>query len=213
MDHEDKESKTYVVKVKTYDSGTQKYFSRWRLLLNEQMKNHGYKANYDMVVNLAQAMLTVRSLEAFLNEWRAQEAQKKRKVNNQAVYTPQQLCDCAISELAIRAFDIQSGWRDDYERQIEHMRRDLFMGKLNPKKFSQRLQDLNKSLDYIPIEITTLPDKTIKEYGKSFPKDEIRSIMGRAIPHEWTVNLLALGKEPWRFKDLEDQLNMYRHQW
>jgi hypothetical protein len=27
------------------------------------------------------------------------------------------------------------------------------------------------------------------------------------------VNLLALGKEPWRFKDLEDQLNMYRQQW
>jgi hypothetical protein len=27
------------------------------------------------------------------------------------------------------------------------------------------------------------------------------------------VNLLALGKEPWRFKYLEDQLNMYRQQW
>jgi hypothetical protein len=25
--------------------------------------------------------------------------------------------------------------------------------------------------------------------------------------------LLALGKKPWRFKDLEDQLNMYRQQW
>jgi hypothetical protein len=37
--------------------------------------------------------------------------------------------------------------------------------------------------------------------------------MGRAIPPEWTVNLLALGKEPWRFKDLEDQLNMHRQQW
>jgi hypothetical protein len=24
---------------------------------------------------------------------------------------------------------------------------------------------------------------------------------------------LALGKEPWRFKDLDDQLNMYRQQW
>jgi hypothetical protein len=45
------------------------------------------------------------------------------------------------------------------------------------------------------------------------PEDEIRSIMGRAIPPEWTVNLLALGKESWRFKDLEDQLNMYRRQW
>jgi hypothetical protein len=25
--------------------------------------------------------------------------------------------------------------------------------------------------------------------------------------------LVGLGKEPWRFKDLEDQLNMYRQQW
>jgi hypothetical protein len=77
MDHEDKESKTYVVKVKKYDSGTLEEFLRWRLILNEQMKNHGYNANYDMVMNLAQAMLAGRSLEAFLNERRAQEAKTK----------------------------------------------------------------------------------------------------------------------------------------
>jgi hypothetical protein len=71
MDHEDKESKTYVVKVNTYDSGTPEEFLRWRLFLNEQMKNHGYNANYDMVMNLAQAMLAGRSLEAFLNDRRA----------------------------------------------------------------------------------------------------------------------------------------------
>jgi hypothetical protein len=35
------------------------------------------------------------------------------------------------------------------------MRRDVFMGKLNPEKISQRLQDMNKYLDYFPIEITT----------------------------------------------------------
>jgi hypothetical protein len=35
----------------------------------------------------------------------------------------------------------------------------------------------------------------------------------RAIPPEWKVNLLALGKELWRLKYLEDQLNMYRQQW
>jgi hypothetical protein len=68
-------------------------------------------------------------------------------------------------------------------------------------------------LDYIPIERTTLTDTTKKVYGKSFPEDEIRSIMGRAIPPEWTVNLLALGKQPWRFKYLEVQLNIYRQQW
>jgi hypothetical protein len=49
------------------------------------------------------------------------------------------------------------------------MRRDLFMGKLNPEKFSQRLQDLNSYLDYIPIEKTSGSDKKVKAYGKSLP--------------------------------------------
>jgi hypothetical protein len=214
MDHEDKESKTYVVKAKKYDSGTQEEFLKWRLILNEQMKNNGYTAGYDMVMNLAQAMLAGRSLEAFLSERRSQEAKNRIcKAKEQTMHTPQQIYDCAIFELAIRAFDIQSGWRDAYERHRKYTRRDLFMGKLNPEKFSQRLQDLNKCLDYIPIQKTTVSDKTIKAYGKSLPEDEIRSIMGRAIPPEWTANLLALGKESWTFKDLQDQLNMYRQQW
>jgi hypothetical protein len=77
MDHEDKESKTYVVKVKKYDSGTPEDFLRWRLFLNEQMKNHGYSVNYDIVMKLAQTMLAEHSLEAFLNERRAQETKNK----------------------------------------------------------------------------------------------------------------------------------------
>jgi hypothetical protein len=195
MDHEDKESKTYTVKVKKYDSGTPEEFLKWRLILNEQMKNNGYTGSYDMVMNLAQEMLAGRSLEAFLSERRSQEAKKRiRKAKDQTMHTPNQIYDCAIFELAIRAFDIQSGWRDVYERQREYIRRDLFMGKLNPEKSSQRLQDLNKYLEYIPIEKTTGSDKTIKAYRKSLSEDEIRSIMGQAIPPEWTVNLLALGK-------------------
>jgi hypothetical protein len=81
------------------------------------------------------------------------------------------------------------------------MRRDLFMGKLNPEKFSQRLEELNKYLDYIPI-LKSNPKRMA--YGQSFPDDEIRSILGRAIPPKWTVNLLSTGKEPWNFKDLDD---------
>jgi hypothetical protein len=82
------------------------------------------------------------------------------------------------------------------------MSRYLFMGKLNPEKFSQILQDLNRYLDFIPIEKASDSLKVTKAYGKSLPEDEIRSIMGCAIPPEWTVNLLSLGKEPWRFKYL-----------
>jgi hypothetical protein len=122
MDHEDKESKTYVVKVKKYDSGTPEEFLKWRLILNEQMKNNGYIASYDMVMNLAQAMLVGHSLEAFLSERRSQEANHRiHKAKEQTMHTPQQIYDCAIFELAIRAFDIQSGWRDDFERQREYM--------------------------------------------------------------------------------------------
>jgi hypothetical protein len=58
------------------------------------------------------------------------------------------------------------------------------MGKLNPEKFSQRLQVLNRYLDFIPIEKTSDSLKATKAYGNSLPEDEIRSIMGRAIPPE-----------------------------
>jgi hypothetical protein len=210
MDHEYKDSKTYAVMVKRYDSGTPEEFLKWCLVLNEETNNNGYAGKYDMTMSLAQAMLAGCSLEAFLNEKLSQEAKNRiRKAKEQTLHTPDQIYDYAIFELATRAFDIQSGWRDAYARQREYMRRNLFMGKLNPEKFSQILQDLNRYLDYISIEKTSEKDKIIKAYAKSLPEDEMRSIMVRAIPPEWTVNLLALRKKPWRFKDLEDQLNMY----
>jgi hypothetical protein len=89
IDHEDKESKTYMVKVNKYDSGPPEEFLKWRLTLNEQVKNNGYDENYDNVMNLAQAMLSVRSLEAFLNEKRSQEANDRiRKAKAQTEHTP-----------------------------------------------------------------------------------------------------------------------------
>jgi hypothetical protein len=106
----------------------------------------------------------------------------KRTAKVQTEYTPQQIYDCAILELAIRVFNIQSGWRDAFERQREYMRRNIFMGKLNPEKFSQRLQDLNKYLDYIPIERTTVTDKIEKAYGKSLPDDESQVNYGTRHP-------------------------------
>jgi hypothetical protein len=102
MDHEDKESKTYVAKVNKYETGTPEEFLGWRLVLNEPMKNHGYSGNYDIVMNLAQSMLVGRSLEAFLNERWAQETKNKtRKAKEKTEYTRQQIYDCAIFELTI----------------------------------------------------------------------------------------------------------------
>jgi hypothetical protein len=181
--------------------------------LAKQIKNSGYGYNADNSMNLAQAMLAGRSLEAFLNGKRSQEAKNRvRKSKTIAEHTPKKIYDFALFDLSIRAFDIQSGWRDAYERQREYTRRDLFMGRLNTEKFSQRLQDLNRYLDYIPIEKTSDSNKVTKVYGKSLPGDELRSVMGRAIPPEWTGNLLFIGKEPWKLRDLDDQINVYRQQ-
>jgi hypothetical protein len=107
-----------MVKVKKYDSGTPEQFLKWHLALNEQVKNNGYDANYYNIMNLAQSMLAGRSLEAFLNEKRSQEASNRvRKAKTQTEHSPSQIYNFAIFELTIRAFDIQSGWIDAYERQ------------------------------------------------------------------------------------------------
>jgi hypothetical protein len=102
IDHTDKESKTYTVKVKRYDSGPPEEFLKWRLILAEQVKNNCYGDNADNSMNLAQAMLAGRSLEAFLNKKRSQEAKNRvRKSKMIAEHTPKQIYHFAIFELSI----------------------------------------------------------------------------------------------------------------
>jgi hypothetical protein len=97
IDHEDNESKTYTVKVKRYDSGSPEEFLKWCLILAEQVKNNGYGDNPDNSMNLDQAMLAGRSLEAFLSEKRSQEAKNRvRKSKTIAEHTPKQIYDFAI---------------------------------------------------------------------------------------------------------------------
>jgi hypothetical protein len=97
VDHEDNESKTYTVKVKRYDSGSPEEFLKWRLILTEQVKNNGYGDNPDNIMNLAQAMLAGRRLEAFMEEKRSQEAKKRfRKTKTLTEHTPKQIYDFAI---------------------------------------------------------------------------------------------------------------------
>jgi hypothetical protein len=60
------------VKIHNYDTGTPEEFLKWRVILMEQIKANGYKGKYDMVMNLAQAMLHGRGLDSFVNERRAQ---------------------------------------------------------------------------------------------------------------------------------------------
>jgi hypothetical protein len=99
IDHRDKESKTYTVKVKRYDSGPPEEFLKLRLILAEQVKHNGYGDNADNSMNLAQAMLAGRSLEAFLNEKRSQEAKNRvHKSKTIAEHTPNQIYDFAIFE-------------------------------------------------------------------------------------------------------------------
>jgi hypothetical protein len=89
IDHEEKGSKTYTVKVKRYDSGSPEEFLKWHLILAEQVKNNGYGYNPDNIMNLAQTMLAGRSLEAFLNEKRPQEPKNRvRKSKIIAEHTP-----------------------------------------------------------------------------------------------------------------------------
>jgi hypothetical protein len=56
-DPEDKDFKTYIVKIHKYDTGTPEEFPQWRMTLTEQIKSNGFGGKYDMVMNLAQAML------------------------------------------------------------------------------------------------------------------------------------------------------------
>jgi hypothetical protein len=92
------------VKIQKYDTGNPEEFLKWRMTLMEKIKANFYEGKYDMVMNLAQAMLHGRGLDAFVNERRAQMANKKtHAAKNQNELNEQHMHDYAIFELAIRA--------------------------------------------------------------------------------------------------------------
>jgi hypothetical protein len=77
IDPADKDSKTYIVNIHKYDTGTPEELLKWQITLMEKIRANGYGGKYDMVVSLAQAMLHGRGLDAFVNERRAQMAKKR----------------------------------------------------------------------------------------------------------------------------------------
>jgi hypothetical protein len=60
----DKDSQTYIVKIHKYDTGNPEEFLKWGRTLTEQIKANGYEGEYDMVMDLDQAMLHGRGLNA-----------------------------------------------------------------------------------------------------------------------------------------------------
>jgi hypothetical protein len=153
IDPADKDSKTYIVNIQKYDTGSPEEFLKWRMTIMEQIKAHCNCGKYDMVMNLAQSMLHGPGLDPFVNERRAQMAKNTiHAAKNKTELNEQHIHDYAIFELVIRDFDIQNGLRDAFEHQSDYIRRDLLMGKLSPEKFSKQLEEMNKYLDYIPIE-------------------------------------------------------------
>jgi hypothetical protein len=97
IDSADEDSKTYIVKIHKYDTGTPEEFIKSWMTLMEQIKANGYGGRYDMVMNLAQAMLHGRGLDAFVNERRSQTAKNKvRAAKNQNEFNEQHIHDYAI---------------------------------------------------------------------------------------------------------------------
>jgi hypothetical protein len=67
IDPVDNDSKTSIVKIHKYDTCTPEESLKWRMTLMEKIKANGYEGKYEMVMNLVQAMLHGRGLDAFVN--------------------------------------------------------------------------------------------------------------------------------------------------
>jgi hypothetical protein len=88
----DKDSKTYSVNIGKYDMGSPEVFFKRRATLNERNKNNWFAGNYEMVKNLAQAVLSGISLDTFVKERKAQEVKNLTRLAKKAMeLTPQQI--------------------------------------------------------------------------------------------------------------------------
>ena len=205
-DKNEKDSKTYVMKIKMFDEGTPEEFLIWKTKLMESLDQHGYKGNGEMKLKMTYSFLTGRAADTFVSEKNALEAKNKiLEARGQTKITDLEIWKNIMFEITIQVFETKSGWRSAWDRQQNYMRHDLFMGKLSPDDFSRRLSKMNSYLKMFPVE-----EAGKKGYGTILSDRDLMSIMDRAKPTEWHFTMLAQGKEPRAFNSMEEQLNTYR---
>lgn len=205
LDPEDEDSDTYKMKVSVFEDGTAEDWILWRIDVDDlfdkvDAANNGQKQN-QIYMSLLQGTARERYLENFVDR---NEANQGLDANDRL--DMEDIVQLVINDTAKKYFSLDCDWGNAYRYQKAYMRKNLFMGDMNPEKFCERLSKINRMLTYFPFT-----DDDERENPSKLDDDELCDILDSAKKPEWHLLMMSQGKRPHSFESY-DEAKMYYKQ-
>ena len=205
LDPNDPDSDTYKMRVSVFEDGTAEDWINWRFDVDDLFDkvaavDNGQKQN-QIYMSLLQGTARERYIEAFTghnNANLALDANDRLEMDD--------LLTLVINDTSKKYFSLDCDWRNAYRYQKAYMRKNLFMGDMNPEKFCERLSRINRMLSYFPFT-----DDDVREAPNRLDDDELCDILDSAKKPEWHLLMMSQGKRPHSFENY-DEAKMYYKQ-
>ena len=196
---DDKDTETYRVKVKTFSEGSAEAWILWRQELDDLIDKMGDDVNAAKSRNIVSSLLTGAAKEEYTDaiNIRTDANDQIKKVNDQL--TENDVLLLALNDVAKAPFGREGDWQYAYRYQQSYLRKNLFMGDMDPDKFSDRLIKLNRMLAFFPFMDDDLPIER-----EPLDDDELIDIFDSSKKIEWHVTMMSQGKRPHTFLTMKD---------
>ena len=106
----------------------------------------------------------------------------------------------ALNDVAKKFFE---GWETAVRKQKSYMRKNLFMGNMDPEKFFDRVEKINDDLPYFPT-------RDGRRRPHKLDIDELIDIADSAKKMEWHLIMMSQGRRPDTFETLEEAKEYYK---
>lgn len=202
LDPADADSDTYTMKVSVFESGSAEEWILWRTDVQDLFTKLDANDKPAKQQQIYTSLLQGAARDDFVAHYT-----KRTTANNalrQGKKTAQALLNQVILDTSKKYFSTECDWPNAYRYQKAYMRKNLFIGDMNPDTFCDRLLKLNRMLPFFP------PKEDWKAKPKILDDDELCDILDSAKKPEWHITMMSQGRRPHSFDTFEEAQQYYK---
>jgi hypothetical protein len=194
------------MKVQVFDEGSAEDWILWRMDVKELFDKMQANNNPAKQHQIYSSLLSGKAKEDYVANWNS------RNATNVALPAPERyslkhVLHLVVNDTAKKYFSIECDWSNAYRYQKAYLRKNLFMGDMNPDKFCDRLEKMNRMLPYFPLAHDDANDP------EELDDDELCDILDSAKKPEWHVTMMSQGMRPHSFESFEQAKTYYKQLW
>ena len=201
----EQETDTYKVKVQVFEDGTAEDWISWRIAVEDLFNKLQAENNSSKQHQIYSSLLSGKAKERYVGCYNSRNATNSALPNRDR-YSDEEVLNLVVNDTAKKYFSTQCDWSNAYRYQKAYMRKNLFIGDMDPDVFCDRLEKMNGMLPYFPVfDDANDPAK--------LDDDELCDILDSAKKPEWHITMMSQGMRPHSFESFENAKTYYKQLW